>query len=230
MARFSIASKWAISQLVKVLTLHLYATCVRVLGFLYVLFVVYPKNLSFALTDLRLFFLYILKNPYHYSRAFHRKNLYGETPLRTFDRIAKQSRLLSEDIAFEVGAGTGRLAFWMHHHVSCQVIAIEHIPSFVEKAKYVQKKRELSGVTFLCQDALNVDFQSATWIYFYGTARESRFVQKLIQRWKLQAPKAKIISTSYPLSDYDEAYASQQIGLGQYPWGKTPLYINTLAI
>src|SRR4051794_23547579 len=78
----------------------------------------YYRNLSFFKIDLLLKALYFFHTPYKVSKKFLQERgstdlyLYGETPLTTMDSIAKECRILSKDIVYELGCGRGRSAFW----------------------------------------------------------------------------------------------------------------------
>jgi len=222
------SSSWSVHQLVKLVFLHIYASFFRVFSWVGVISRDYLCNRRFALADILLWGQYLLKSPYRHARQLSRHNLYGETPLKTLRACAKQCRILSHDVVFEIGCGTGRTAFWLHEFVGCRVTGIDHVETFIRRANRVKHWLHLDGVTFLVQDVLEASLDEATCIYFYGTAREDAFVEALVQRFLLLKPGTRIITTSYPLSDYHPRFEVTKTFQGSFPWGKTDVYLQVL--
>lgn len=206
--------------------LHLYATCYRCIGWILVIARYYTRHLGFAYSDTLLWLHYLFKTPHQHSRQFAHDNLYGETPLTTLEKIAKHSHLTSRDTVYEIGCGTGRTALWLTHFVHCRVVGIDHVPVFIRRVKRVAQWRHLDRVRFECADVLQIPLEGATCIYFYGTAREDAFVQALIARFVQLKPGTRIVTTSYPLSDYDSRFPLLHHFQGTFPWGRTTIYIQ----
>ncbi len=186
----------------------------------------YYKNLHFAYTDTLLWTLYLLKNPHRISRAFSKANLYGETPLTTLDKIAKECRILSKDVVYELGCGTGRTCFWLSHFVKCHAIGIDHVPTYIKRANQIKRISRTSYVNFLCDDIFKTDFKDATVIYLYGTAMEDEWIKKLVERFETLKPSVRIITTSYPLSDYSSNFRTKKTFRGHFPWGRADIFLN----
>ena len=180
--------------------------------------------------DVTLDMLYLFQNPYRISRKFLQKRgetdiyQYGETPESTMHWICINAGLYMDDHFFELGAGRGKAALFVADFFGCDVTAIEQIPEFVRKAKLVNKMFSL-GVHFRCEDYLESDLSKATIIYLFGTCLTEEQIKKLCTKF---LPKQKIISISYPLSDYDARYKITAKFPVEYPFGKTDAYINVL--
>jgi hypothetical protein len=198
--------------------------------FLFVLFKFY-KNLKFCFLDLFLLVIYFFKNPYRISRKFlenmhHEKiHVYGETPLLTFEKIAKNFEITSEDKVIELGSGRGRTSFWLSSFIKCQVVSIEWIPFFVKAAQFTAKLFKEKNVAFLKADMFKVSFLDASLVYLYGSCLEDEEIIRLTQKFK-KNENLKIITISYPLSDYDSSYTHLKSLNVSFPWGETTCYLN----
>lgn len=219
----------SVNQLVGLVVLHISSTIRRLFGWLHTIVCYYRKSFSFALTDTLLWVHYILASPYRISRFFSTKNLYGETPLATLDKIVRKSRLLSHDVAYEIGCGTGRTCFWLHHFVKCRVVGVEHVPLFVGRAQRIVSWRNLDRITFKAEDVLKTPMHDATWIYFYGTARETSFIHALCDKFMKLSPKVRIVTTSYGLNEYDDRFESEFLCRATFPWGRADVFMNSFA-
>ena len=119
--------------------------------FLKVVWKYYP-TLSFFKIDVALLLTYLFDNPFKISKRFLTKKgekdvyAYGETPLTTLDYIAKECRLSSKDVVFELGCGRGRTCFWLNQFIGCKVVGIEIIPEFVERAERITRKLNVKNV------------------------------------------------------------------------------------
>ncbi len=196
----------------------------------------YSCKPSFVITDLFLAAHYLVRNPHQVSKAFMKqrgeKNLYtyGETPLTTLDRIARECQILSKDIVYELGCGPGRTLFWLRHFVQCRVVGVDYLPTFIERAQRVNRWRQLDRMTFLNQDMLETDYSQATVVYLYGTCLEDEVIEKLCSRLSRELkPGAKVITVSYPLSDYSPHFTCTKQFSAQFPWGKAEVFLNCIA-
>lgn len=177
---------------------------------------------------------YLLRNPHQISKAFLRKrgeaNVYafGETPLTTLDLIAKECRILSKDCVYELGCGSARSCFWLHTFVKCEVVGVDHLPAFINKANRVKRWNRLSKIHFIKDDMLKVELQKATVIYLYGTCLEDEMIEKLIEQFKQLPARTKIITVSYPLTDYCDKtlFTVTKHFIGRFPWGKASIFLN----
>lgn len=175
------------------------------------------RNERFKELDLALLSAYRSKNPYRISKEFLKAHCYGETPLTTMATIVQECELTPSDTVIEMGAGRGRTALFLAEYVGCQVIAYEQIPTFVKKFP------NSPNLKILFQDMFSADFSKATAIYLYGTMLKDNEILKLCKAFP---KKVKIITVSYPLSDYSPNYITRKTFVGTFPWGKTEVYWN----
>lgn len=214
-----------IHQLVGFVWVNVHATFFRLFGWMRVI-VSYYRNAHFAYTDTLLWGSYLLKNPYRISRSHLEANLYGETPLPTLDKIVQQCRILSKDTVYELGCGTGRTCFWLCHFVKCRAIGIDHVPTYIERANRVKRLSGTDQLTFICGDIFKEPLHGATVIYLYGTAMEDEWIEKLVEHFQTLKSGTRVITTSYPLTDYSSDYTVVKSFRGFFPWGSTTIHLN----
>lgn len=184
----------------------------------------YPNSLFRAL-DQALLLSYRAESPYAISKEFLMQRgaseiyAYGETPLTTMDEIARAFGLKKGDHLVDLGAGRGRAALFMASFYGLTVTAVEQIPTFAHRLQELGAK----GLTVSCQDMAELDLESATHIYLYGTMLSDGEIEALLNRFP---HGAKIISVSYPLSEYSEIYRIEKSLTARFPWGKTKVYLN----
>lgn len=194
----------------------------------------YYTNVSFAKVDLSLLLTYLFNNPFYLSKKFLREKgekdiyTYGETPLTTLEQIAKQCQLNSTDLVYELGAGRGRTSFWLNSFIGCRVIAIEYVPEFVQRAALIRDKFHIEGVEFRLQNMLEADLTGATVIYLYGTCLEENSIKTLMRKFDLLPAGTKIITVSYPLTDYTSRQNFEVMKCFSVPftWGTADVYLH----
>lgn len=181
----------------------------------------YYRSLSFFFTDLLLSVRYLFKSPFRLA-----KDIYGETPLTTLDKIAKECRLLSKDVVYDLGCGRGRALFWLRHFINCEVIGVDNQQIFIDRANAVKQRMQMNKMTFLSEDFTTLNFEKATVIYFYGTCYPDALIEKLIAKFRDLARGTKIISVSYPLTEFttEPLFTLQKTFKGKYPWGTTEIF------
>jgi SAM-dependent methyltransferase len=201
--------------------------------FIKCLFFYFLKNLKFLGIELCFFAAYFFKNAYRVNKEFllnrGEKNpyVYGETPLTTFDKIARECQLLSSDTVIELGCGTGRTSFWLATFVKCQVKAIDYVPQFIQNASRIKRLFPLSNLHFLCEDFMDSRLAQATCIYLYGTCLTDSQIETLIQKFSVLPAGTKIISVSFSLADYRSSlFTIQKVFTASFYWGKTEVYLN----
>jgi hypothetical protein len=194
----------------------------------------YANNYQFAKVDSYLVYSYLFTNPFRISKHFLKNKgekdiyCYGETPLTSLDKIARECKLTSSDTLFELGCGRGRTCFWFNSFIGCKVKGVEIIPEFINRANRIKNKFKISGIEFLQDDMLHTDLTGATAIYLYGTCLEKNFIHRLIDRFSALAPGTKIITVSYPLSDYTSKplFELMKRFPVKFSWGIADVYLQ----
>lgn len=205
----------------------------NLLEFLKVTYHYYPK-LSFLRIDSYLVLSYLFTNPFAVSKKFLLQKgekeiyAYGETPLTTLDKIAKECQISKDDTVFELGCGRGRTCFWLRSFIRCKTVGIEYIPEFITRANRVIEKFKLKKIEFRNEDILDSDYTGATVIYLYGTCFESEFIKKLIDKFRTLPSGTKIITISYPLTEYTEESIFEVMKRfpATFTWGTGDVYLQ----
>lgn len=186
----------------------------------------YWRSPRFLLLDLNLGFRYVLRSSFGVSKRAPKPCVYGETPLTTLDRIARECRLLSKDVVYELGCGTGRTCFWLASFVKCHTVGIDFNAHFIDKARRVACMQPALSIEFREGDMFQTDLKGATAIYLYGTCLEDEEIDNLCERFRALPKGTKIITVSYPLTDYSDAFTLEKEFSATYPWGTTSVYLN----
>jgi SAM-dependent methyltransferase len=153
--------------------------------------------------------------------------VYGETPLTSLFHIAKESGLNANDHVIELGCGRGRGVFFLSHWFDCTAEGIEWIPEFVATANQVADCLNNPKVHFICQDMLEADLANATIIYLCGTCLDDLTIRKLVKSLERLARGTKIITVSFPITDYTPAGSFvpiKQFNV-KFPWGETEIFL-----
>lgn len=232
------------------MTMHITTSFVELIHLLWINFIVKLRNLleycsvifryygnaNFRRVDLAFLRSYLFRNPFHISKKFlilkGEKELYayGETPLTTLGEIANECGITSQDTVYELGCGRGRTCFWLNTYLGCRVIGIDYVPEFIEKALEIVQKCDLKNIEFRTEDILRADYTGASVLYLYGTCYEEPFIKKLIAHLKGLPKGTKIISVSYPLTEYAPADQFKLIKEfeGSFTWGEADIYLQEI--
>lgn len=159
---------------------------------------------------------YRFRNPYRMSNG-----IYGETPLPVFAQIAQE--LNENDTVIELGCGRGRGVFFLSQLVGCKVLGVDCVPFFIQTAQAVQTALP---VQFQCAAMENVVFSRATAVYLYGTCLTDEEMDVLATRFETMQPGAKVITVSFPLSDYSTKFRTHKQFTATFPWGEGEIYIS----
>lgn len=183
------------------------------------------QNPTFKEKDIAFHKAYRHLNPYKISKKFLAErgetdvHVYGETPLTTMVKIVHECGITDTDKVVELGAGRGRAALFLSEYVGCSVIAYEQIPLFVAEMQRLNSPQ----LEMVLGDMHKADFTDTTFIYLYGTMLADQEIEQLAHRFPKQA---KIITVSYPLSDYSKNYETLKSFKGRFAWGETEIYLN----
>ncbi|MBN1914587.1 MAG: class I SAM-dependent methyltransferase [Parachlamydiales bacterium] len=195
----------------------------------------YYRKLYFLLCDLSLSIVYLFFNPYRISKRYLKKKrafniyAYGETPLTTLEKIFQAFEITKQDCFYELGCGRGKGSFWAATFWKCHVIAIEQIFIFYNIARSIQRLFHIKNIEFHHGDFLEADYSKANVIYLYGTIMQEEEIHRFIRNASFLSSDTKIITISFPLSDYsNDFYVKKEISVA-FPWGTTSAYLNGLS-
>lgn len=188
----------------------------------------------FACVDKQLKKTYRFRSPFVISRRFLQSkgevdvHCYGETPITTLDFLAKECSLSSADHVIELGCGRGRGLFFLSAFYRCKVSGVEWIPEFVLRAYDLSKRFPVLNVSFFLSDMTQVSFENASVIYLNGVCLSDVVIERLADKMKRLPITTKIITVSYPLTDYRPSdFIIQKTLQADFNWGKTEIFIQT---
>jgi len=194
----------------------------------------YYSNWRFAKIDLTLLLTYFWNTPFVISKRFLQEKgandpyTYGETPLTTLDEIMRKCKVTSQDVVYELGCGRGRNCFWLDSFIGCKVVGIEYIPDFISKANYIKDYFQVDQVEFRLQNISEASYNDATVLYLYGTCLEDPFLFALMKKFEALPIGTKIITISYPLSDYSNKPLWEVMNRfpARFTWGTADVYLQ----
>lgn len=194
----------------------------------------YYRHTHFAKIDLALLFSYLFSNPFHVSKNFLIQKgekdpyTYGETPLTTLELIARNCKITSQNVVFELGCGRGRTCFWLNQLIGCTVVGIDYTPIFIEKAQKIKELFQVQKVYFRLEDFLQTNLNGVEVIYLYGTCLSTEKIHLLIDRFSQLPRGTKIITISYALTEFQPSAPFKVIK--QFPasftWGQADVYLQ----
>lgn len=194
----------------------------------------YHHHFKFFKADLALQLTYLFDNPFSISKRFLIKAgesdiyAYGETPLTSLDLIAKECGISAKDTVFELGCGRGRTCLWLNGVIGCKTVGIDYVPEFIERAMRITKRLKMTGCSFRNENILDVDFKNGTVFYLYGTKLEDAFIKELSAKFAALPSGTKIITVSYPLTEYTEDRRIEVMKRFpiKYTWGTADVYFH----
>lgn len=188
---------------------------------------------SFFKADFWLFLEYLFRSPFQISKRFLRKQgaenvyRYGETPLTSLDRICQEVGVEKGDVVYELGCGRGRTCFWLKGYLGVKrVVGIDCISEFIRSAQRVQERLGEKEIDFRCEDFVETDLSDATVVYFYGTGFETPVLKRLVEVLEKMKKGTKIVTVSYPLSDYGADFQVIKKLEISFPWGQADVYVQ----
>lgn len=223
----------SVKEFFALLWVNLIVFCKNLLEFFKIAFRYY-YSFSFLKADLSLRLMYLFDNPYKISKRFLMRKgandvyTYGETPLTSLEVIAKECGLNSSDCVYELGCGRGRTCFWLSSFIGCAVVGLEYIPEFIERANRVKNRLGIPNLEFRLGDMSTADFQEATVCYLYGSCLDVKTIKQLAKCFAKLPLGTKIITVSYPLSDYVDTKSFQVMKrfTVPYTWGKADVFLQ----
>jgi hypothetical protein len=214
-------------KLLELILLNLQVTLFNIIEYAKVVANYYPYK-KFMKVD----FALLTSDPFKTSKLFHQKRgdeeiyVYGETPLTSLDLITKLAQIDESSFVYDLGAGRGRGAFWLALVLGTKVKAIELIPEFAVKAKKLIKRYGIENLEFENGDFLNANIEGGTHYYLYGYFLSDEMLSNLAKKLEELPKGTKVISVSFPISDYSESYQILNHAPIAFQWGTADVYVS----
>lgn len=194
----------------------------------------YYRSSAFAKADLLFLFSYLFQNPFRISRRYLQKQgetdvyTYGETSLTTMAEIVVLAEISAEDRVIELGCGRGRVCFWLRQWVGCDTIGVDIVPTFIRKAKRIQRWLGINRLQFREESMLKTSLEGVSVVYLYGICYDDLFLQALARKLQELPDGARVITVSFPMSDYGDGF--ETIAEKQLPfvWGDADVYVQRI--
>lgn len=198
----------------------------------------FVQDSQFRYALVQFYLRYIFVSPYTICREYFGRHsdetvqtIYGETPLATFQTIAELANIQAGESVYELGCGRGIGVFWLRLFKLAKCTGIDVNPVFIRKANEVRQATRLDNLTFAKANFLEYDMADADVIYLYGTALQDATISKLAKHFKHLRSGTRIVTVSYPLSEYASAVDFPIMGVSKarFLWGDTTLYLQVKA-
>ncbi|MEN3297118.1 MAG: hypothetical protein V7642_6371 [Burkholderiales bacterium] len=195
----------------------------------------YYPNTQFRRADLRCMSAYLLRSPYRICQRYLRdmpddkvQKIYGETFFTTLETIARAVGLSEKDVIYDLGCGRGRGVFWFNAMYKCRAVGVEIHPGFVTEARRIKNKLGIDRVEFIYANLMDLDYDDATVVYFYGTAFSDTAIASIVDRFRKLKRGTRVVSVSYPLMPYTKGplFELEQKIRGKFVWGETNIFIQ----
>lgn len=193
------------------------------------------SNLAFQKKDRTLLSFYKQRSPFKISKTFLKsqgeKNIhtFGSTPLHVYHSILKRWIKDHSGRFLELGCGTGRGLLFLSSFSSCQVEGIEWNLEFVKILQTVQKQLEIKNIHVTHDNYQKLRSFRYDWIYLYEFFFSEEDLKLVCNHIIQGATKnTKIISVSFPLSDYHPDFEIIDSFLTWFAWGRTVVFLNAV--
>ena len=163
-----------------------------------------------------------LKAKRSFARPMRGNLLYGETPWKTFVELLQWVEWRTEDHFVELGSGTSRLSILLGVCGAKSCTAVELIPPFVSRARWIVERCALANVSIVQADMLEFSWSNADVIYLTATAfDESMMAEIAVKCDELRPGTTVICLTQIPdttvLEVVDQRFC-------QFAWGMATVF------
>jgi hypothetical protein len=191
--------------------------------------------LPFKVMDRALLSFYKNQSAFKISKNFLKSHgedhiyTYGSTPLHVYHTLL--TRWIKDDKGSycELGSGTGRGLLFLSSFSSCQIEGVEWNPQFVKILQTLQKQLDISNIRVIHHDYKKLRSFCYDWIYLYEFFLTEKDLCELCDLIAKRSTKnTKVISVSFPLSDYHPDFAIFDSFSTRFVWGRAEVFLNKL--
>lgn len=192
------------------------------------------KDKSFKKLDKDLLRRYRKKSPYKISKEFMQSqekasslHVYGETPLTVFHQIFQKGQLKNSDCFVDLGCGRGRGVLFASSYWNCfQTIGVDQILSFCHEAQNVADVHAISA-QFFNEKLSRFNLSKGSFFYFYALCMEEDDLIFMISRLETVKLGSKVVTVSFPLTDYSKGFKLLDSWKARFPWGIGEVFLQT---
>jgi len=121
---------------------------------------------------------------------------YQKTPARIIFEMLGVAKIKPDDVFFDVGSGLGQVVILVNMITGVSANGIEYEPAYCEYAKQSASELNLSNVSFINEDARNMDYSEGT-VFFLYTPFEGKMLQEVMRLLQKVAQKKGIRVFTY---------------------------------
>jgi hypothetical protein len=188
------------------------------------------QHVAFAKVDRLFKKLYLFQNPYAICKRFLKSqnapciDAYGETPLTVFHQMFLEADLTPQDCFVDLGCGRGRGVLFASSVWSVFSIGVDQIPFFCKQAQKLTCHEPKAQ--FVCQKISSFPMESGTFFYFYGLCLEEDDLIRSCQALQKMRSKAKLVTVSFPITEYSSDFTLIHSWEAVFPWGRTEMFLQ----
>lgn len=100
-------------------------------------------------------------------------NRYEPTPYKVLERLLDSKYIQKDDVFVDVGCGKGRVSFFIHYYIGCDVVGIDYNKNLILKAETNKDTyNQNANIQFIYESIEKYDFTNETCFYFFNPFSE----------------------------------------------------------
>ncbi len=148
--------------------------------------------------------------------------IYGETPIKTLQKLLVAADLKIGERYVELGSGRGIGCLWASSHIGCVATGVEWVPRFVFFAKCIAWLTCIP-VRFVKMSFFEFDCSDADVVYLYGIHLTDLEWSALLPKLESMPPGSRLIIISEPIA-HPQFVPLASIAV-DFPWGRTEAFV-----
>ena len=133
---------------------------------------------------------------------------YEATPARVILEMIDNLRFMRDDIFFDIGSGLGLVVMLVNLLTRIRSVGIEYDPAYCEHARSCARSLNLRDISFIQDDARNIDLNTGT-IFYLFTPFVNEVFEGVLERLRYTSIRKEIFICSYGTITFD---------LAKLPW------------
>jgi SAM-dependent methyltransferase len=124
------------------------------------------------------------------------------TPQFVVDKMLETAGVTAKDVVYDIGCGDGRIVITAAAKYGARGVGVDFDPERIRESKENAKKANVENlVQFLQQDAMTVDYSSATVVTMYLLTQSNLKLRPILT--KELKPGARIVSHAFSMGDWN---------------------------
>jgi SAM-dependent methyltransferase len=124
------------------------------------------------------------------------------TPQFVVDKMLETAGVTAQDVVYDIGCGDGRIVITAASKYGARGVGVDFDPERIRESKENAKKANVENlVQFLQQDAMTVDYSSATVVTMYLLTQSNLKLRPILT--KELKPGARIVSHAFSMGDWN---------------------------